>query len=99
MRHGREDRLRGRALERVPGPDDLHPLHDLADRGHDARVAMAENEGAPGHHLVDVPVAVEIPDIRALCLSHEERMRTHRGAQPGPHSATDAAARALERQA
>ena len=61
-------------------------------------VGVSEQERAPGHHPVDVAVAVDILDVRALAAAHEERLVEPDGAHRA-HRRVDAAGNQLERAA
>ena len=50
-------------------------LLELLDRRRvDVGIVVAEEVGAVGAHIVDVAVAVEVPDVGALRAGHEERI-------------------------
>src|SRR2546428_221295 len=59
----------GRAEHRGP-----RGLKAVADRLHHARVAVAQNERTEGEAVVDVLVAVEVPEAAALRLLHRNRV-------------------------
>ena len=50
------------------------PSRGLPYGVHDPRLCVAEHERPPGHHPVDVPVAVDVLDPGALAARHEERL-------------------------
>jgi hypothetical protein len=97
-------------LDRRHAPDDLVGQVDLAlrgraerrpalgrrdHRGHHLGVGVAEDERAPGAHVVDVVVAVDVDDLGAVPALDEDRVaadRPHRA-----HRRVDAAGQALQR--
>ena len=74
-------------FERVGGREgDAVIVHRPDDRRPDAAVVVAEQDGTEGVVEVDVLVAVDVPDPRALGSLHVERIR--RGAAPFALDAT-----------
>ena len=75
---GRSGRAEARAVAR--GLDD--GLDDL-------RIGVAQNQRAPGADVVDVAIAVGVPDVRALAADEERRVAADRteGADRRIHSA------------
>jgi hypothetical protein len=53
--------------------------------GHDLRMRVAEDEGPPGSHVVDIDIAVDIIDACSGSTLHEGRLQIHRF--KGPHRA------------
>jgi len=71
------------------GPVARSPFGRLGDRAGNGRMGMAQDHGAPGGHVVDVPVAVLVPDPRPRGLPDEEGRRPD--GTEGPHGAVHAA--------
>ena len=98
-RRHRIDDLRGELdLGLRRRPEARSALDRLDDRGNRLVVGVAEEERAPGHHPVDVAVAVDVLDVRAVAAPHEHRLvepdRAHRA-----NRRVDAAGDQLERAA
>ena len=84
-----------RAEGRAVGGGLLHRLDHLG-------IGVPEDERAPRHHPVDVPVALRVPEVGALAAGGEERLpRTHGspGADGGVDASRDHRRRPLEEPA
>jgi len=57
------------------------------DRRHDRRVGVAENQGTPGHDIIDVFIAVHVAYPCAPSGVHEYRRPAH--GLEGPHRTVD----------
>ena len=83
---------RGRSRAAVGRAERRAARAPLADRLHDRRVGMAQDQRAPRQHVVDVAVAVGIAQVRPLATRDEERRAPHRlgtrarGCSPRPVS-------------
>jgi hypothetical protein len=88
--HGVDELLRERHLalgRRAEGrPRRSRLLHGLDDLG----IGVPEDERPPGHHPVEIAVALRVPDVGALAASSEERLAGAHG-PPGPDRGVDAA--------
>ena len=49
-------------------------LHRARERIEHRRRRVAEHERAPRQHVVDVLVAIDVPDARAFAARHDERL-------------------------
>ena len=65
------------------------PRGGVRDGLDDARRRMAEDQRPPGHHMVDVAVAVHVEDVRPFAALHEQRVAAD--ALEGAHGRIDAA--------
>jgi len=64
------------------------PLFSLCrDRRHDRRVGVTENQGTPGHDIIDVFIAVHVAYPRAPSGVNEDRCPAH--GLEGPHRTVD----------
>src|SRR2546429_8856345 len=59
---------------RRPPRSTLFPYTTLFRSLHDARVAVAQDERAEGEAVVDVLVAIEVPETASFRLLHRDRM-------------------------
>ena len=53
-------------------------LHSFFHRFPDERMVVTQNHGAPGAHVINVPVAVHVPDICAVCFGNKAGSKPHR---------------------
>src|SRR5947209_3070517 len=67
--------LRGRTKAKTP-------LARLYHRMHHARMAMAENHGSPGLHIVQIAVAIDIIEIGAVSRCNEDGAAAHSAKSP-----------------
>ena len=72
-RHRVPDQPRELELERARRAVARPAAHGLLERGDDPRVRVAEDQRPPGQDVVDVPVAVDVDEVRALAALDEER--------------------------
>jgi hypothetical protein len=82
------DRLGQLHLRRVGAPYEV-PARRLRHRAHHGRVRVPQDQRAPGEDVVDVLVAVHVPEPRPARALHEERLAPHRA--EGAHRRVDAA--------
>jgi hypothetical protein len=45
----------------------------LLDGFNDGRMFVAEDERSPGEHVIDIPVSIDVQQLRADCILKEER--------------------------
>ena len=76
--HRGTDQFRHRHLEGIRDSETGAVFRRLLDRLEDFRMGMAKNRRAPGADIVEVFIAIHIPDARAPGLLDKERLPAHR---------------------
>ena len=79
-------------FERIRNPEADAMRRGGADRFHDDGRSVAKNSRAPGPDVIDVLVAIDVPDFRAFGASDEEGLAAHsaKSADGGIHAAGNA---------
>ena len=81
-RHGLDDQLGQLALGLGRRAEARAAASGRFDRGDDGRMRVAEDQRPPGADVVDVAVAVDVPQIRALAALDDDRLAADAAERP-----------------
>ncbi|OQB91040.1 MAG: hypothetical protein BWX84_01584 [Verrucomicrobia bacterium ADurb.Bin118] len=93
--HSLADQLGQGNLERIGNAETGAPNGSGLDGGDDFRVGMAQNSGPPGADIINVFVAIHVPDAAPRSAVHEEGLAAN-GAK-GAHGGVDPSGNELQR--
>ena len=83
------DQLRHRDFERIWNAETRAVIGGGFHRRNNFWMRMTENRRSPSEHVIDVVIAIDIPDVRTAGAINEERLPAHRakGAHRRIHAA------------
>ena len=77
MRHALHDQFRELHLEAGRNAETRAATHHIVKRVEHHRCRVAQHQRAPAQHVVDVAIAIDVPDVGAFAALHHERFTTH----------------------